>query len=279
MGMAGWHAMAEGVADGVNGLREFDGQADWSSTLMTYHTHGNHRASMWFHDAPWLGFNGAQIGWEEGVLLKAIDADYARQPPKPIVNIEPWYEQCTWKQSPVDDWEVRVQAYQTIFAGACGHTYGHTWIYAFDSPPRAGKAADWCRKRWREALSAPGRMQMQHLRQLMESQTLVGRVPLPQLVIRPAADPGPSTSLTERVAATGGADGTWAFVYSPRGDSFSIDTTRLRGPRVVAHWFDPRSGELKSLGDARRTSSQTFDPPGAPGPGNDWILTLTSPEP
>ncbi len=40
MGMAGWHAMAEGVADGVNGVQKFDGQADWTSTLMTYHPRG-----------------------------------------------------------------------------------------------------------------------------------------------------------------------------------------------------------------------------------------------
>ena len=31
MGMAGWHAMAEGVADGVNSVQKFDGQADWTS--------------------------------------------------------------------------------------------------------------------------------------------------------------------------------------------------------------------------------------------------------
>jgi hypothetical protein len=33
MGMPGWHAMAEGVADGVNSVVKFDGPADWTSTL------------------------------------------------------------------------------------------------------------------------------------------------------------------------------------------------------------------------------------------------------
>jgi hypothetical protein len=59
---------------------------------VTYHPRGGSTLSTWFHDAPWLDFNGAQIGWKGATLLKTLDADYARTPPKPVVNIEPWYE-------------------------------------------------------------------------------------------------------------------------------------------------------------------------------------------
>ena len=114
---------------------------------MTYHPRGGNTSSTWFHDAPWLDFNGGQIGWKGSTLLKTLDADYARKPPKPVINIEPWYEQCTWKTPPVDDWEVRLQAYQSVFAGACGHTYGHYEIYPLDSP-RLKVASDGA-KPWR----------------------------------------------------------------------------------------------------------------------------------
>jgi len=273
MGMPGWHAMAEGVADGVNGVQKFDGQADWTSTLMTYHPRGGSTSSTWFHEAPWLDFNGDQIGWKGSTLLKTLDADYARKPAKPVVNIEPWYEQCTWKTPPVDDWDVRLQAYQSVFAGACGHTYGHHDIWPLDSP-----GLDYG-KRWREALTAPGRTQMRYLRQLMESQPQASRVPLPKLVTRRDNDAGLPLLVTERIAATGGADGSWAFVYTPRGASFSVDLGQRKQPRFTAHWFDPRTGELQSLGELNKTGRQAFNPAGEPGPGNDWILTLTQQRP
>ena len=273
MGMAGWHAMAEGVADGVNGVQEFDGRADWSSTLMTYHPRGGNTSSTWFHDAPWLDFNGAQIGWRGSTLLKTLDADYARKPPKPVVDIEPWYEQCEWKTPPVDDWEVRLQAYQSVFAGACGHTYGHYDIWPLDSPGLEYG------KRWREALTAPGRMQMRYLRKLMESQLQAGRVPLPKFVTRRDVAPGLPSLITERIAATGCADGSWAFVYTPRGAPFSVDLGQLKGQQFSAHWFDPRTGEVKSLGTLARNHRGPVDPPGEPGPGNDWILTLAGSRP
>lgn len=273
MGMAGWHAMAEGVADGVNGIQKFDGQADWSSILMTYHPRGGSTSSTWFHDAPWLDFNGAQIGWKGNTLLKTLDADYARKPPKPVVNIEPWYEQCTWKTPPVDDWEVRLQAYQSVFAGACGHTYGHHHIWPLDSPGLEYG------KRWREALTAPGRMQMRYLRKLMESQPQAGRVPLSQFVIRRDQQAATPLLVTERIAATGGDDGSWAFVYTPRGASFSVDLGLLKGQQLTAQWFDPRTGEVQSLGTLDSNRRQAFNPPGEPGPANDWILTLACPRP
>jgi hypothetical protein len=269
MGMAGWHAMAEGVADGASGVQNLDRQADWSSTLMTYHPRGGSTSSTWFHDAPWLDFNGAQIGWKGSTLLQTLDADYARKPSKPVVNIEPWYEQCTWKTPPVDDWDVRLQAYQSVFAGACGHTYGHHDIWPFDSP-----GSEYA-KRWREALPAPGRMQMRHLRQLLESQSQAGRVPLSKFVTPRERQTAEPLLLTQRIAATGGVDGSWAFVYTPRGASFSVDLASLNGRQVTAHWFDPRTGELQSLGTLDKNRRKAFDPPGEPGSRNDWILRLT----
>jgi hypothetical protein len=270
MGMEGWNAMAEGVADGVNGVQAFDGRADWTSTLMTYHPRGSSTSSTWFHKAPWLDFNGAQVGWRGDVLLRTISSDHARKPAKPIINIEPWYERCTWKKPPVDDWEVRLQAYQSVFAGACGHTYGHHDIWPLDSPGLEYG------KRWREALGAPGRMQMRFLRQLMESEPIPGRVPLPKLVTAPNGKTDTSPRVNERIAATGASDGSWAFVYSPRGASFVVQLTEVNGPQVSAHWFDPRTGTQRPITGLKGKTRHAFDPPGEPGPGNDWVLVLTS---
>jgi hypothetical protein len=117
-------------------------------------------------------------------------------------------------------------------------------------------------------------MQMRHLRQLMESQPLAGRVPLSKFVTRRDEKTAQPLLVSERIAATGGRDGSWAFVYTPRGESFSVDLASLGGRQVTAHWFDPRSGERQSLGTLAKNRREAFDPPGEPGPGNDWILVL-----
>ena len=117
-------------------------------------------------------------------------------------------------------------------------------------------------------------MQMRHLRQLMESQPLARRVPLPKLIIRRDDDASVPSLITERIAATGGADGTWALAYTPRGESFSVDLGQLQGQRFSAQWFDPRTGKQHTLGELNKSGRQTFNPPGEPGPGNDWILIL-----
>jgi len=80
------------------------------------------------------------------------------------------------------------------------------------------------------------------------------------------------TAMTAALA-TGGADSSWAIVYTPRGESFSVDLSSLKGPKFTAHWFDPRTSEVQSVA----TLDQSFNPPGEPDAGNDWILMLVCP--
>lgn len=270
MGMAGWHAMAEGVTDGVAGVKQYDRKADWSAVLMTYHPRGGSTSSTWFHEAPWLDFNGAQVGLRGNSLLQTLPADYRRRPVKPVLNLEPWYEGVNWKKPPVNDWDVRVQAYQSVFAGACGHTYGHTYIWAFDSPDRQWGG------RWRECLEAPGRRQMQHLRQLIESHPAADRAPRQDLLAASPENAHQSLLPTRRIAALCDADGTFALVYSPRGDKFTMDMSKLAPGPLVGNWFNPRTGETAASvgGLSRPEKTLSFDPPGEAADGNDWILVI-----
>ena len=87
-------AQAEGIADGANGVDQFDGQADWKTTLMTFHPPGgNHSSSEWLHAEPWLDFNMIQtttrFSFEN---WRAVAKDYALQPPKPTLDAEVAYE-------------------------------------------------------------------------------------------------------------------------------------------------------------------------------------------
>jgi hypothetical protein len=186
------------VTDGVSGAHGFDGKADYTATLMSYHPRGGSTSSTWFWEAPWFDFSGAQVGLPDGILIATLSGDYRRTPVKPIINLEPWYERCNWKKPPVNDREVRWQAYQSVFAGAFGHTYGSFEIYAFDSP-EAGTGL------WREALADPGRRQMQHLRRLMESRPFLTRIPDQGLMGQESLQGGRLTHLIYTRAADGQA--------------------------------------------------------------------------
>lgn len=52
--------VAEEIADGVNGISKRDGKADYRSTFMSYHTCGRKCSADYFHNKPWLDFNGFQ---------------------------------------------------------------------------------------------------------------------------------------------------------------------------------------------------------------------------
>lgn len=272
MGFDGWRAMAEGVTDGVSGEDEFDGRAEWDATLMTYHPRGGSTSALWFHRSPWLDFNGAQVGLRPtNAIVRTVSTDYGRRPAKPIVDLEPWYEGATWKKPPVDAWEVRLQAWQSVFAGAFGHTYGSGNIYGFDSSVEGGKG------RWRQSLDLPGRVQMKNLRKLMESFPVPSRVPLESFVV--GSDDGGHESLDvrRRISATGGTDTGYALVYTPRGEPFTVDLSRLGKGRLVARWFDPRTGQTRDLGRLPANGRRRFDPPGRIARGNDWALVLSVP--
>ncbi len=63
------------------------------------------------------------------------------------------------------------------------------------------------------------------------------------------------------------------------GSGFSVDVSKLgsEGDRITAQWFDPREDVYRKLADdSERLSEQAFDPPGAPGADNDWILVLSA---
>jgi hypothetical protein len=127
-----------------------------------------------------------------------------------------------------------------------------------------------------EALGREGARQMQHVRSLMESRPILGRVPDQSLV----ADNPPlasshqeSLSGEKHVRATCG-DG-YALLYVPHGDDLRVKLGHGNlGKRVRAWWFDPRTGESREIARFDNRGEKLFDPPGNPSRGNDWILVL-----
>jgi hypothetical protein len=272
---ATWSAMAEGITQGL-GRKSF----------MTYHPMGGGSSSANLHQAEWLSMNMMQSGhclvdtpnWE------MIGADYTRLPVKPTLDGEPNYEdhpidpylrQWRVEYGRFDAYDVRKQAYRAVFAGACGHTYGHHSVWQMWSRER--QPVTFAMPPWEEAILRPGAQQMIHLKNLMLSRPYLSRIPAQDMLVDLAPAP-PVLNQDDRVnsaraaypAATRCAQGTYGLVYFPLAEqSLQVDVSLLNGP-VKAWWYDPRNGRSYFAGDPpNQITSFT-----SPITGPDWVLVL-----
>jgi hypothetical protein len=256
------------------GLRAGDGGAH----LITFHPPGGAGSATWFHDDDWLDFNMRQNGHvtEFTGRYDQTRADYDRTPVKPVLDGEPIYEDhpvsFNAKQlghSIASD--VRRPLYWDLFTGAFGHTYGHHSVWQMWTPQR--KPINNPLMPWAEAIDQPGAAQMQHGRALMELRPFLSRVPDPEIVVTgsvPTSVPGAGRY---RFVATRDQEGTYAMVYAPVGRPFTVRLSKIKGPRVRAWWFDPRTGAAQPIGTLANTGDREFTPP-AHGEMLDWVLVL-----
>lgn len=283
-------AMAEGVADGVNGINQQNQEADYSTTLMSYHPRKwQPNSSEWFHNEPWLDFNSMQD--QPSDQITATELDYKLSPAKPTWLFEGGYE---FRRNIYRDWQIRFQSYQTVFAGGFGVTYGSMNIYHFNSAVADSDESitlDKSRK-WEVSLDEPGAMDMQHLFRVITSlsnEQFLDRIPDQSLIEGSTGGMEGSEGIrSNRLQATRGSKGDYAMVYSANGRNFSVRMDRLSAPEMNAFWFNPRTGKWqvedqehtdrkpfkKSIPSGPAAPVQEFDPPGAEGDGNDWVLLL-----
>jgi hypothetical protein len=289
-----FRAMAEGVADGVNGINQQDGKADYSTTLMSYHPRKwAPNSSKWFHNDPWLDLNSIQDQPKDQII--ATELDYGLSPTKPTWLFEGGYEYRGEGKEVYKDWQIRFQSYQTVFAGGFGVTYGNMNTYhcsdkeesRLDEPVTTNKAG-----KWESSLDDPGAMDMQHLFSLMTSMSndqFLDRIPDQTLIDGDAGDMNDWEGFkSNRLQATRGAKGDYAMIYSANGRNICLKMNRLAAPLMNAFWFNPRNGKWRvkdsDFADQRpfadnipsgpAAAIQEFDPPDSVGVGNDWVLVL-----
>lgn len=253
------------------GLRE----GDKGAHLITFHPRGPGRSAEFLHEAEWLDFNMCQSSHgardhDNGIF---IEHDYALEPIKPTLDGEPRYEMIPvgfyYKESSrydrFDDYDTRQAAYWALFSGACGHTYGHNCVFQFWTPDRT--PGIWANIPWYDSLDTPGAFQMGLIRRLFEAYPFQELVPAQDMIVD-----GP-TSGGAKVRAMRSKANSCALIYSPRGESFSIDRRMFKPHHLRESWFDPRYGCCYHLHTTNVLSFQTYTPPTS-GRSNDWILVL-----
>jgi hypothetical protein len=108
---------------------------------------------------------------------------------------------------------------------------------------------------------------MRHVRKLIESKPLLSRIPDQSLIA------GTNPTNISHLQATRDAAGSWAWVYSPDGKAFTVNTSKLSGSTLVATWYNPRTGQSTAAGRFAKSATRTFTPPTS-GTNNDWVLIL-----
>jgi hypothetical protein len=253
------------------------------------------------HNALWLDFNMSQSSHaardhDTGLY---IEHDYALQPAKPTLDGEPRYEgipvgfylRGSSGIDRFDDYDVRQAAYWSLVAGACGFTYGNNNIWQMYKPvaprqsnPTSGGGGQGggvmggmfggpgsiigANILWSDALDHPGALQMRYVRRLFESMPFTKLVPDQRIILN-----GPLTG-GAKIRAARASDGSFAIIYTPRGESFTIDKSVVKGERLRQFWYDPRYGVSYATQEPDGWGIQTYTPP-TNGRGNDWILVLT----
>ncbi|MCW3093755.1 MAG: glycoside hydrolase [Ferruginibacter sp.] len=253
--------------------------------LVGFHPRGRNSSSEWFHNEPWLDFNMFQSGHKSYAQdtssnetlhygednWRYVNHDYNLQPTKPTFDGEPSYEGIPYglhdgKEPYWTANEIRRYAYWSVFAGACGFTYGHNAVMQFHKM-RDTSASFFPKISWREALNAEAAGEMQYLKQLMLSRSYLDRVPDQNIV----ADNGEKY---RRVLATRGKK--YALFYTYNGRDFKVVLGRISGQQVKAYWYGPAEGKQVQIGKFKNKGTRIFNPPGNEQNGNDWVLVLES---
>jgi hypothetical protein len=80
-----------------------------------------------------------------------------------------------------------------------------------------------------------------------------------------------------KIRAAVAEDASFAIVYSPRGEQFTLDKSVVDARYIREIWFDPRYGVSYHLHTGDTRGIQTFTPPTS-GRGQDWILIIENAE-
>jgi hypothetical protein len=263
----------------AGGLKEGDG----GSHLLTFHPRGPGQSSRQLHDASWLDFHMSQsshASQDHDTGLYA-EHDLTLQPLRPTLDGEPRYETIPVgfyliehdRLKRFDDADVRQAAWWSVMAGACGHTYGDNNIWQMWQPGRTPVIN--AKIPWYDALEHPGARQMGILRRFMEKVVFDTLIPDQKLIIDgPVRGPA-------KVRAMRAKDDSRLIVYTPHGESFTIDQSVVKAIRGRQLWFDPRYGITHEFRVSFREwdyqSYQTYTPPSS-GRGQDWILLIEADE-
>jgi len=265
-----WRAMANGIKTGTDG-----------KAILSYHiSGGEHSTSYDLHNEDWLDINMMQSGHGGGhdvPVWNWIERDWNLSPRKPTLDSEPNYEDHPVNPWPkwdsangyFRDYDVRKQTYRSVFAGACGVTYGHHSVWQFYSPGE--EKINHADRYWTEAVDRPGAFQVGYLKKLIESRSVTGRIPDQSIITEGQGEK------EEYIASFRDVENKYCMLYLPVGKKISVNLSFLPAMQIRVWWFNPRTGKSGNPVVLKKEATMSFTPPST-GIENDWVLVIDNAE-
>jgi hypothetical protein len=218
------------------------------------------------HEDPWLDYNQSQTGhgrWRNELTPDIITAAYQRQPAKPIVVTEPWYEFVEGNPTAA---EIRFGGWSAILTGAAGHSYGggHVWRAHVPEAPASRGAWPLELEFDRDTLDYPGARSLSFMAKFLRGIDWWSLEPHPELV---------RENPSRYCAAVSGRQ---YVVFLRWGGTVRLDL-RPSSPeqQFEYRWIDLVNEQVKRTGETSGGDIREFNPP-EDYPGveqyKDWIL-------
>jgi hypothetical protein len=247
---------------------------------VTLHPQGMQWNMDEFQDEAWLDIAGYQschfdnsdaYAW---LIEGAPATDWKRVPSRPIINLEPNYEDIGALDSGrrFTDLDVRRALYRSLLvAPTAGVTYGAHGVWDWSDGERVAAGHEGFSKpqSWRAALQFAGAQQVKILAQLFTAMEWWKLVPAPGMI---AVQPYPAHKADDAVAART-ENGACAVVYVPKGPAIQLNTLSL-APRLRLSWCNVRTGEiLTGAEEVERTANLRLTLPDE----GDWLIWFHMP--
>lgn len=241
-----WSMTPEATQEFVPILRELAAglhEGDGGRHLITFKPDPAPFSSSFIHGESWLDFDSMQTWASVKLIYPMVTHDYNLRHTKPVLMAEGAYEAGTEYGFPVTPLWVRRQAYYSYLAGA-SHTYGHNDSWRILPT-------------WKEALDAPGAVQMGVLKKIFFARKEWWLLAPDQSVF---ASGGRTVGEVLHLAARH-QDGKWAMCYLADKATFSVDLSKLKGAKVHVFWIDPKTGNSSPPSDEATTGEKRFSTP------------------
>lgn len=270
-------------------------KAHSGGALVGFHPFGRTSSSQWFEKEPWLDFYMFQSGhrrydqkclgaWDDNGTAaeffgednwKYVERDLKMGVQRPTLDGEPSYEQILQglhdsSQPYWQSWDTRRYAYWSVFAGACGHTFGDNSIMQFFVKERDKEGAFGVWQDWDEAMHNCGCMHMKHLKDLMEEIGFADGVSMQELTeLREGYD---------RISVFVSPAAICCYDYSGKPFPIKLPDQSGAGEIYDGYWMDPVSGLRSYFGRVTGGEVTEFHPPKRLEGHSDWVLILKKTE-
>ena len=242
--------------------------------LITQHVGTSLSAAESYFDQPYLDFSGCQSGHNNGnrntCAGNAINwnlALYQRSPPKPVINLEAFYDanDTTSGNVPKETGtakDTRSLGFLSWLSGALGYTYGAYGIWNWKTELAQGYY-------WSNALAYPSSTQMKYLHDVFSASEWWRLEPAHDLIANQASQN------TNKMVLAKSAAGDLAVAYLPNNAAIQINMAGFPKP-MRGQWFNPTNGNYTAIAQVIPNSgTQTLATPGA----GDWVLLLDATKP